>query len=480
MTLPKELNDDQDRFVQVEEHIREVTRHARAVSYDLTELSRDLAETRIAAKAVMDERDYLHARVEELLSSTPSPTPDPAPMPDPTPAPAPADPFDGGRFYPLEPLVIWNDAIVAPGARVAHVHLTLSKPAIHTVIAHPKSRDGQNSPNYGRVNGPVSPAIRFMPGETRKSFAVPVHPMKEGQFVEAVQESVPDLGVDTKKLERAFIRCSADEPPTQPIDDDADAMKPSTFVPHGAIFYDKAGAEIVFTDDGAGATFATQLPHGRTQEGNQETGYYAPMSFNNFEIVGDDLLLKTRKLDQVHVEGTYACFHVAAALSGHKATETHLKYGTFEFEAKMPSRAGTWPALWFLDPKGWPPEIDLYEGFYHTANKADQLSCGMHGGKVGDWQSGRDFVRWAGRHTMRDMGLEPTLTTEFHKYACTITPEWIIMFMDGVETIRMANPFVGRTWFPIFNVAVKHGRDAAYDQGTAHMAMRRLRIWKAE
>lgn len=388
------------------------------------------------------------------------------------PTPPPADPFKGGTVYPEEPGVVFHDTIVAPGATVAYGRITLSEPAIHTVIAHPVSRDG-TGPTYGRVNGSVSPAVRFLPGETEKTFQIPVRPMKEGQHVLYSGNPVPDLGRPVDATGK--VLCTALEPATQPI---AATPPPPAFEPVGTLVYDKKGAEIAFTDDGTGGTFATRLPHGRTQTGNKETGFYAPKGWGNFAIDGDDLILRTWKLDSPHIVDSYATYHVASVLSGHRATETHLKYGTFEFEAMMPSRAGTWPALWFLPPKGWPPEIDLFEGFYHTPNKHNQLSSGMHFGEEGNWQKGRTLVRWAGRHTMTDFGLKPTLTTELHKFACTITPEWVIMYVDGVETIRLANPFAGVTWFPIMNVAVKADPADTYDKGTANMVLRRVRIWR--
>ena len=35
------------------------------------------------------------------------------------------------------------------------------------------------------------------------------------------------------------------------------------------------------------------------------------------------------------------------------------------------------------------------------------------------------------------------------------------MFIDGVETMRYANPFKGETWYPLTNIAIKATPDAA-------------------
>lgn len=85
----------------------------------------------------------------------------------------------------------------------------------------------------------------------------------------------------------------------------------------------------------------------------------------------------------------------------------------------------------------------------------------------------------AAGQTMATHGLSNTLTTEFHKFAATVDPEWITMYVDGVETIRYANPFAGRAWYPLMNVAVKAKPDAAYADGSGEMMVRSVRIWRS-
>ncbi|MEZ0216365.1 MAG: glycoside hydrolase, partial [Rariglobus sp.] len=62
----------------------------------------------------------------------------------------------------------------------------------------------------------------------------------------------------------------------------------------------------------------------------------------------------------------------------------------------------------------------------------------------------------------------------------TVAPEWITMFIDGVETMRYANPFKGENWYPLTNVAVKALPDSAYDDGSGDMILRSLKVWRAE
>jgi hypothetical protein len=77
-------------------------------------------------------------------------------------------------------------------------------------------------------------------------------------------------------------------------------------------------------------------------------------------------------------------------------------------------------------------------------------------------------------------GLADTLDTEFPAFAVTVAPDWITMFIDGVETMRYANPFKGENWYPLTNVAVKALPDSAYADGSGDMILRSLKIWRSE
>ena len=43
--------------------------------------------------------------------------------------------------------------------------------------------------------------------------------------------------------------------------------------------------------------------------------------------------------------------------------ETKFKWGEFEIEAKLPHGDNLWPAFWMWSWDGWPPEIDVFEGY---------------------------------------------------------------------------------------------------------------------
>ena len=244
--------------------------------------------------------------------------------------------------------------------------------------------------------------------------------------------------------------------------------------------YSVTGQTIQFDDKGGPNSFSTALSHGRTQVGNGETGYYGTVEMGGFQRTADGLVLSSRRLDKPVRVGSPATEYpfLATMLSGHRTPETQFKYGSVEWVVKVPNRSGSWPALWLLPTSGWPPEINVYEGFGYIGSWkfSTNLSTNIHGGHKQDHK----FSRSAMRMTMESFGLPQTLDTAFHAFAVTVDKEWITMFIDGVETMRYANPFKGEAWYPLTNVAVKAKEDSPYSDGSGAMTLRSLKVWRAE
>src|SRR5690606_24894009 len=237
------------------------------------------------------------------------------------------------------------------------------------------------------------------------------------------------------------------------------------FEPSGELCYVETGDTVRFDDRGGPGSFSTSLSHGRTQVGNGETGYYGTADMGGFIRTPEGLALSTRRLGQPVPVGSPPMLYpfLSTMLSGHRTPETHFKYGAVEWVVKMPNRRGSWPALWLLPTGGWPPEIDVYEGFGYNGSWRfnSDLSTNLHGGDKGSRKSTRSAMHMK----MGACGLADTLDSAFHAFAVTVGPDWITMFVDGVETMRYANPFKGETWYPLTNVAVKAGVDSAYADG---------------
>ena len=167
---------------------------------------------------------------------------------------------------------------------------------------------------------------------------------------------------------------------------------------------------------------------------------------------------------------------MAAVMSGHNLKQSHFKYGSIEWVARMPSQKGTWPALWLLPRSGWPPEIDVYEGFSHNSEwrPSASLSSAIHGGK----NLQREFQRSILRLQVGDIGIDTDLTKSFNRYQVRVTPDWITTFVNDIETARFANIFDGEIWYPLMTVAVRTSEDKLYDENIAKMEIKSMKVWQ--
>lgn len=381
------------------------------------------------------------------------------------------DPYKGGKKYPPAANVRIENFDVPVGATEVHVPVTLDKESPNTVIAHVRVFDGEG----GRADPDTTKAVIFYPGDPLvKTATFAVRGMTEGATVRAVQPHVPDGG---ERKGGGIVITARGDATNEPV---TGGREPLRFEPLGQLAYEATGETIQFDDAGGPGRFSTALSHGRTQVGNGETGFYGTVDMNGFQRTPEGLVLSTRRLDQPVKVGNPAMHYpfLAAMLSGHKTPETWFKYGSVEWVVKMPNRRGSWPALWLLPTGGWPPEIDVYEGFGYNGSWKfpSDLSTNLHGGD----NLNRTFTRPAMNMKMRHFGQPDTLDSEFHTFAVTVEPEWITMFVNGAETMRYANPFQGETWYPLTNVAVKAKDDDAYNENSGDMTVRSLKVWRKE
>ena len=149
--------------------------------------------------------------------------------------------------------------------------------------------------------------------------------------------------------------------------------------------------------------------------GNGESQYYTSQEDN--VIVEDGLLKITARKE--NFEG--ANYTSARIKSQGRYSFT---YGKVEIRAKLPSAAGTWPALWMLGSNittvGWPKcgEIDIMEQKGWDKNK---VSSALH-----NQSSSGNTIH------VKELDLI-TSTTDFHVYAVNWTPDEITFSVDGNE-----------------------------------------------
>jgi beta-glucanase (GH16 family) len=90
--------------------------------------------------------------------------------------------------------------------------------------------------------------------------------------------------------------------------------------------------------------------------------------------------------------------------------------------ARVPAGPGVWPAFWALPADGsWPPEVDVMEVYGSLPSEAEMT---YHWGTTGDVQV--DYRR-------RSLAGGASFSDQFHIYGCTIAPEAITWYLDGVQ-----------------------------------------------
>ena len=169
--------------------------------------------------------------------------------------------------------------------------------------------------------------------------------------------------------------------------------------------------------------------------GNQEVQVYSTSSTN---IVKENGILKITAVKKSN--GTYTSARITTQ------NKVDFKYARIDIRAKLPSVAGTWPALWMIGSSyssvGWPRcgEIDIMEQFEDKTYV--QATC-----------------HWDNNGANASYGLPTNLSTptEFHTYSIDWRQGSIKAYLDDVEYFSMNTnstlPF-DANFFLIFNVAM--------------------------
>ncbi|AEG50804.1 glycoside hydrolase family 16 [Sphingobium chlorophenolicum L-1] len=385
--------------------------------------------------------------------------------------------FAGGTRYPELATASVGPAFYRPGSTVAYVPISLDRPTPNTVIARVMTEDGT-----GLVRGiagvnyqSIYKAVIFRPGDPlTKTVSVPILlGVPQADFIVRFVEAPwgGKMGTD-----RAFVQCDFQQAPTA---EQTAGRDPRSFQPSGTLQWKMSRETLKWSDAGHDKAWSTKLPNGRSQPGNQETGIYldgwvyrdygieAPLRYTD-----EGLIMHTQKLREPISWDGVPYHYGAIVLSGHNTRPVQIGYGQYEFTAKMPTRRGSWPAFWLISTAGWPPEIDIYEGFgFESWWDFDRYTANtLHGGA----NITRTFQQGVFMNTDEIYGIGG-FTTGFHSFAVDIQPDYITWFIDGQETYQAVNPFAGFRWYPIMNVAVKTTGD--YADGTGDMIVKDVKIY---
>ena len=382
--------------------------------------------------------------------------------------------FAGGTVFPPRAEVRIGDVEVAPGASEVHVPIILDRSPPNTVAARVLTRNG--SAYEGRHFDRVDTWVFFRPGDPLiQTVRIPLRDLGEARHFELIFPSGVVGGKEARAGGRITGRAGA--PPSTPMTEGF--RPPRRFSPGGSPVYDLDLAQVRWSDGGSSGAWSTRLPHGRTQPANAETGLYLDPARHRsprpaIAVEDGALVLRSQQLtDGIEHDGA-VWWHGAAVLTGQKMPTTHIRYGQYQWEAMMPNRRGAWPALWLLPVTGWPPEIDVYEGFGDSRDFDFErhISANLHGGSKGR----RGFTVPMRMDAQSAYGLAG-FDRAYHRFAVDIAPDFITWFVNDTEVFQAVNPFRETTWFPLMTVAVKHKGD--YRGGNGEMRVRAFRVWAA-
>ena len=190
--------------------------------------------------------------------------------------------------------------------------------------------------------------------------------------------------------------------------------------------------------------------------GNQEVQNYTNSSNNIYKENG---ILKIKVIKESN--NTYTSARITTK------NKFDFKYGRVDIRAKLPSLAGTWPALWMLganiDSVSWPScgEIDIMEQFEDKSYV--QSTC--------HWQSSSttDYAP-----VSYGLPVDLNTPTEFHVYSLIWAEGSVKTLLDGNQFYAMntnSNMPFDANFFFIFNVAMGGTNGGTIDPNFTNDAM---------
>ncbi|AEG48672.1 glycoside hydrolase family 16 [Sphingobium chlorophenolicum L-1] len=386
--------------------------------------------------------------------------------------------FANGTRLPEKATLSLGNATFRPGSNVAYVPVTLDRPTPNTVIARIITVNGSGT--YRAISGynyqTVDAVVIFRPDDPLvQTVAVPIIGATEGQQFQLKLREVPWGGLQGQST--ATVTASSTAQATAKAT--GTFREPRSFAATGTLQFELLKATHKRSPDGGWDRWATSLANGRTQPGNGETGLYLDSSiFPGIEGPvywgSSGLVLHSQKLKTPISYGGQTWYYGSTVLDGRNFLASQIGYGQYEWVARMPNRRGSWPAFWLVSTSGWPPEIDVYEGFgYQSYWDFDRhVAHTVHVGA----NSTRYDQRGVTIQTQQAYGLSG-YSQDFHRFAVDIQRDYITWFVDGVETYQSVNPFRGFRFYPIMDVAVK--TNSAYDDGSGDMIIRSFKIYSA-
>lgn len=190
--------------------------------------------------------------------------------------------------------------------------------------------------------------------------------------------------------------------------------------------------------------------------GNNESQYYTDSPDN---VIVEDGVLKITARAEDFLGSDYT--------SSRLVTEDKFEftYGRVEISAKLPTGAGTWPAIWMLGEdyatNAWPAcgEIDIME---HVGNDQNTIHGTLH------------YPGNSGGNGDGDSTVVDGVSNEFHTYEVIWSPAAITFLVDGTEFhsyVNSEDSSFNSDFFLIVNVAMGGSFGGAIDAGFVNSTM---------
>ena len=152
------------------------------------------------------------------------------------------------------------------------------------------------------------------------------------------------------------------------------------------------------------------------------------------------------------------------------------QYGYFEMRAKFPNGRATWPSFWLLTrnnlvdrslPHG---EIDVVEQY---GSAPDKIHTSVH-----LWPAPARNAGGLAQHWYRsEKILVGDMASAYHRYGMMLTPQWVIVYYDGLQLSRF--PMLDRYRTPVYMLVdlTMHEKDLSSAKSPSTMLVDYVRAY---
>ena len=253
-------------------------------------------------------------------------------------------------------------------------------------------------------------------------------------------------------------------PPDTAAWTDAFAGAPLDLTGYTLTFEDEFTSASTITVDGGGGPWSAPV-HSRTGFADFALPTDDPSPFSV-----TDQSLRIRMMTDAEEEHGWQTGHMQTADSQGRGFSQ--RYGYFEARIRMPppGTRGAWPAFWlysqalFTDPAQTRAEIDVIE--YYPGEDARGHRSAVHLRPGHPYREGEVSQNWSEGDYSKPAGIDDG---QWHTHGALLTPDWIIIYFDGVEQRRF--PMLPEFAEPMFMLLSLQGLDQEFQQAVSPIDM---------